>query len=85
MQRKEKDSGGKYFRFISKPSSAHTDQMGKMYNIYIVTHVQLVNPRGMLKTTELFELASGFPCDTSRRVYIMSSYLGTWNPMWATR
>ena len=44
----------------------------------------MFNPREMLKITELIEPASGIPGDTSRGVYTMSSYLGTWNPMWAT-
>ena len=44
----------------------------------------MINPRALLKITELIEPASGIPGDTSRGGYTMSSYLRTRNPMWAT-
>ena len=34
--------------------------MGKMYNIYIVTHMQLVNPRGMFKLLNYLSLLLAF-------------------------
>ena len=44
----------------------------------------MINPRTLFKITELIGPTPGIPGDTSRGGYIMSSYLRTRNPVWAT-